>query len=67
MRQMTERPRFLTLRREHGLTSEQVAKEAGLTLAEEYRAEIGSAVEPDVAYTLETMNRERHTGISVYQ
>ncbi len=52
MQQMTERPRFLALRREHGLTSEQVAKEAGLTLAEEYRAEIGGTVAPDVAERL---------------
>lgn len=44
-----ERPRFLTLRRESGLTSEQVAKEARLSLSDEYRAEIGSAVEPEIA------------------
>jgi len=45
----TERPRFLVLRQNSGLTSQQVAQEAGLPLSEEYRAEIGSAVEPDVA------------------
>jgi transcriptional regulator with XRE-family HTH domain len=44
-----ERPRFLTLRRESGLTSEQVAQKAGLSLSDEYRAEIGSAMEPEVA------------------
>jgi hypothetical protein len=44
-----ERPRFLTLRRESGLTSEQVAKEARLSLSDEYRAEIGSAIEPEIA------------------
>lgn len=44
-----ERPRFLTLRRESGLTSEQVAKEARLSLSDEYRAEIGCAIEPTVA------------------
>lgn len=47
--QINERPRFLMRRRESGLTSEQVAKEAGLSLADEYRAEIGSVVELEVA------------------
>lgn len=51
---MTERPRFLTVRRLWGLTSEQVAQEAGLTLTEEYRAEIGGTVEPEVAERLLT-------------
>lgn len=44
-----ERPRFLTLRRESGFTSEQVAREAQLSLSDEYRAEIGSAIEPEIA------------------
>ena len=43
------RPRFLTLRRESGLTSEEVAREAQLSLSDEYRAEIGSAIEPEIA------------------
>ena len=47
--QTTERPRFLVLRQESGLTSQQVAQEAGLPLADEYRAEIGCVVEPEVA------------------
>lgn len=49
-----ERPRsrFLLLRRCSGLTSEGIAREAGLPLIEKYRAEIGWAVEPDVAARL---------------
>jgi transcriptional regulator with XRE-family HTH domain len=47
---MSERPhRFLALRLQSGLTSEQVAQKAGLTLGDEYRAETGSAIEQDVA------------------
>ncbi len=46
---MTERPLFLVLRRNSGLTSQQVAQEAGLSLADEYRAEIGSAIEAHLA------------------
>jgi hypothetical protein len=52
MQPMAERPCLLPLRRKAGLTSEQVTKEAGLTLAEEYRAEIGGAVAPDAAERL---------------
>ena len=44
-----ERPRFLTLRRESGLTSEQVAQQAKLALCDEYRAEIGCVIEPEIA------------------
>lgn len=44
-----EQPRFLTLRRESGLTSEQVAQAAKLSLSDEYRAEIGCAIEPEMA------------------
>ena len=47
--QTTERPRFLVLRQNSGLTSQQVAQEAGLPLSDEYRAEIGCVVEADVA------------------
>ena len=47
--QTTERPCFLWLRREYGLTSEQVAQEAGLPLADEYQAEIGCGVAPETA------------------
>ena len=47
--QTDERPRFLVLRQNSGLTSQQVAHEAGLPLADEYRAEIGCVVEADVA------------------
>ena len=46
---LSERPHFLALRQEHGFTSQQVAQEAGLSLSEEYRAEIGCAVEAEVA------------------
>lgn len=46
---MSERSRFLALRREHGLTSQQVAQEADLPLSDEYKAEIGCIVEADVA------------------
>lgn len=45
----SERPRFLALRLEHGFTSQQVAQEAGVSLSEEYRAEIGCTVEAEVA------------------
>jgi hypothetical protein len=48
------RRRFLLVRQESGLTSEHVAQEAGLTLAEEYRAEISCAVEPATAARLLT-------------
>jgi len=47
-----ERSRFLLQRRNSGLTSQQVAREAGLSLAEEYRAEIGCEVEADSAQRL---------------
>lgn len=50
--QFYERPRFLLIRRASGLTSERVAQEAGLSLYEEYRAELGNAVEPEVAERL---------------
>lgn len=50
--QIHERPRFLLIRRASGLTSEHVAQEAGLSLSEEYRAELGNAVEPEVAERL---------------
>ncbi len=49
MQKTTERPSFLWLRREYGLTSEQVAQEAKLPLADEYQAEIGCEVTPDIA------------------
>lgn len=45
----SEHPRFLMVRRESGLTSERVAQEAGLSLADEYGAELGNAMEPAVA------------------
>ena len=44
-----ELPLFLTVRRDSGLTSQEVVQEAGLSLSDEYRAEIGSAIEAHLA------------------
>ncbi len=50
--QTAEQYHFLTRRQESGLTSEQFAEAAELALAEEYRAEIGCIMQPEIASRL---------------